>query len=155
MLLWHGSRLTNWASILTKGLQIAPPEAPHCGYMFGKGVYFADMLSKSKCYSFYENSVCKDGILLLCEVALGEMVELQREDFSANILPPGKLRRMGRRGPNPKEARTLEDGVIVPLGCPVDLNDYKSQLWHSEYIVYDPGQIKIRYLIHVRIQPGN
>ncbi|KAG5397208.1 hypothetical protein IGI04_019022 [Brassica rapa subsp. trilocularis] len=67
MLLWHGSHLTNWASILTKGPQIAPPEAPHRGYMFGKGVYFADMFSKSKGYSFYENSVCKDGVLLLCE----------------------------------------------------------------------------------------
>lgn len=42
MLLWHGSRLTNFAGILSQGLRIAPPEAPVCGYMFGKGVYFAD-----------------------------------------------------------------------------------------------------------------
>ena len=28
MLLWHGSRLTNFAGILTQGLRIAPPEAP-------------------------------------------------------------------------------------------------------------------------------
>ncbi|KAL6208200.1 hypothetical protein ACLB2K_019151 [Fragaria x ananassa] len=28
MLLWHGSRLTNWAGILSQGLRIAPPEAP-------------------------------------------------------------------------------------------------------------------------------
>jgi hypothetical protein len=28
MLLWHGSRLTNWYSILAQGLRIAPPEAP-------------------------------------------------------------------------------------------------------------------------------
>jgi len=40
-LLWHGSRLTNWAGILSQGLRIAPPEAPSTGYMFGKGVYFA------------------------------------------------------------------------------------------------------------------
>jgi poly [ADP-ribose] polymerase len=33
MLLWHGSRLTNWASILSQGLRIAPPEAPVTGYM--------------------------------------------------------------------------------------------------------------------------
>ena len=44
MLLWHGSRLTNWVGILSKGLRIAPPEAPVTGYMFGKGVYFADMV---------------------------------------------------------------------------------------------------------------
>ena len=46
MLLWHGSRLTNWVGILSKGLRIAPPEAPVTGYMFGKGVYFADMVSQ-------------------------------------------------------------------------------------------------------------
>lgn len=28
MLLWHGSRLTNWVGILSQGLRIAPPEAP-------------------------------------------------------------------------------------------------------------------------------
>lgn len=27
-LLWHGSRLTNYVSILSTGLKIAPPEAP-------------------------------------------------------------------------------------------------------------------------------
>jgi hypothetical protein len=29
--------------ILKQGLRIAPPEAPVSGYMFGKGVYFADV----------------------------------------------------------------------------------------------------------------
>jgi poly [ADP-ribose] polymerase len=28
MLLWHGSRTTNFAGILSQGLRIAPPEAP-------------------------------------------------------------------------------------------------------------------------------
>ena len=32
-LLWHGSRLTNFAGILSQGLRIAPPEAPSTGYM--------------------------------------------------------------------------------------------------------------------------
>ena len=32
-LLWHGSRLSNWSSILAQGLKIAPPEAPVTGYM--------------------------------------------------------------------------------------------------------------------------
>jgi poly [ADP-ribose] polymerase 2/3/4 len=72
MLLWHGSRLTNFVGILSQGLRIAPPEAPVTGYMFGKGVYFADMSSKSAnyCFTSKENIT---GILLLCEVALGEM----------------------------------------------------------------------------------
>jgi poly [ADP-ribose] polymerase len=52
MLLWHGSRLTNFVGILSQGLRIAPPEAPVTGYMFGKGVYFADMVTKSANYCF-------------------------------------------------------------------------------------------------------
>ena len=40
------------------------------GYMFGKGIYFADMVSKSAnyCYTSKSNPT---GLLLLCEVALG------------------------------------------------------------------------------------
>lgn len=41
-LLFHGSGVTNYLGILAQGLRIAPPEAPTTGYMFGKGVYFAD-----------------------------------------------------------------------------------------------------------------
>jgi poly [ADP-ribose] polymerase len=39
LLLWHGSRSTNFAGILKQGLRIAPPEAPVTGYMFGKVRY--------------------------------------------------------------------------------------------------------------------
>lgn len=49
-LLWHGSRTTNFAGILSQGLRIAPPEAPVNGYMFGKGIYLADIVSKSANY---------------------------------------------------------------------------------------------------------
>ena len=33
-LLWHGSRTTNFAGILSQGLRIAPPEAPVVSYSF-------------------------------------------------------------------------------------------------------------------------
>ncbi|XP_065421544.1 uncharacterized protein LOC101947346 isoform X5 [Chrysemys picta bellii] len=65
-LLWHGSRLGNWVGILSQGLRVAPPEAPVTGYMFGKGIYFADMSSKSANYCFASRQ--RDvGLLLLCE----------------------------------------------------------------------------------------
>ena len=65
--------------ILSEGLRIAPPEAPVTGYMFGKGVYFADVPSKSAnyCHASPENP---EGILLLCEVALG------KENFSKRLI---------------------------------------------------------------------
>uniref|UniRef100_A0A0N4ZDI6 Poly [ADP-ribose] polymerase n=1 Tax=Parastrongyloides trichosuri TaxID=131310 RepID=A0A0N4ZDI6_PARTI len=46
-LLWHGSRVTNWYGILSQGLRMAPKGAPFNGYMFDKGIYMADLSSKS------------------------------------------------------------------------------------------------------------
>ncbi|CAH8493260.1 unnamed protein product [Dicrocoelium dendriticum] len=69
MLLWHGSRLTNWVGILGRGLKVAPPEAPVTGYMFGKGIYFADCSSKSANYS-YPTQKKNVGVLALCEVSV-------------------------------------------------------------------------------------
>lgn len=82
-LLWHGSRCTNFGGILSQGLRIAPPEAPVSGYMFGKGIYLADMSSKSAgyCCSSMSNG---EGLLLLCEAELGNpMQELTNAAYDA------------------------------------------------------------------------
>lgn len=71
MLLWHGSRMSNWFSILSQGLRIAPPEAPCTGYMFGKGVYFADSSSKSSNYCF-PTKTKNVGLAVLCDVSSNE-----------------------------------------------------------------------------------
>ena len=82
-LLWHGSRTTNFPGILSQGLRIAPPEAPVNGYMFDKGIYLADIVSKSAnycCASASDNT----GLLLLCEAQLGDpMYECQGADYHA------------------------------------------------------------------------
>ncbi|XP_028781911.1 poly [ADP-ribose] polymerase 2-like isoform X2 [Neltuma alba] len=150
VLLWHGSRLTNWTGILSQGLRIAPPEAPVTGYMFGKGVYFADMFSKSANYC-YASRTAKDGVLLLCEVALGEMVELLTAKYDADDLPEGKLstKGVGETAPDMSEAQALEDGLIVPLGKPKKRAGMKGDLLYNEYIVYNVEQIRMRYVIHV------
>ena len=69
-LLWHGSRTANFGGILSQGLRIAPPEAPVNGYAFGKGVYLADISTKSAqyCLSSASGGI---GLLLLCEAELG------------------------------------------------------------------------------------
>jgi poly [ADP-ribose] polymerase len=82
-LLWHGSRCTNFGGILSQGLRIAPPEAPVSGYMFGKGIYLADMSSKSAgyCCSGMSNG---EGLLLLCDAELGNpMQELTHASYDA------------------------------------------------------------------------
>jgi poly [ADP-ribose] polymerase len=82
-LLWHGSRCTNFAGILSQGLRIAPPEAPVSGYMFGKGIYLADMSSKSAgyCAAYASNG---HALLLLCEAELGRPIQtLTDADYEA------------------------------------------------------------------------
>ncbi|KAI3414358.1 Poly [ADP-ribose] polymerase (PARP) [Psidium guajava] len=155
MLLWHGSRLTNWIGILSQGLRIAPPEAPASGYMFGKGVYFADMFSKSANYC-YANSAAKAGVLLLCEVALGDMVELLHAKYDADKLPAGKLstKGIGATSPDPSEAQALEDGIVVPLGRPKEQSDRQGDLLYNEYIVYNVDQIRMRYVVEVNFNIG-
>ena len=70
MLLFHGSRISNYAGILGEGLRIAPPEAPTTGYMFDKGVYFADMSSKSANYCHPDRSFSKGIIEILKYVVI-------------------------------------------------------------------------------------
>ncbi|KAG2588655.1 poly [ADP-ribose] polymerase 2-like [Panicum virgatum] len=150
MLLWHGSRLSNWAGILSLGLRIAPPEAPVTGYMFGKGVYFADMFSKSANYCYASES-SRSGVLLLCEVALGDMNELLNADYHANNLPKGKLstKGVGQTAPDLSEAKVTNDGVVVPLGKPKQEPSKRGSLLYNEYIVYNVDQIRMRYVLHV------
>lgn len=150
VLLWHGSRLTNFVGILSQGLRIAPPEAPATGYMFGKGVYFADMVSKSANYCFASNSA-PSACLLLCEVALGKPRKLLQSDYNANKLPAGHHSTHGVGGtqPDPSATITMKDGVKVPLGQGVDSKVPGSSLLYNEFIVYDTAQIKIRYLLQV------
>ncbi|KAF8773148.1 Poly [ADP-ribose] polymerase 1 like protein [Argiope bruennichi] len=119
-LLWHGSRLTNFVGILSQGLRIAPPEAPSTGYMFGKGVYFADMVSKGANYCRTRDSI---GLLLLCEVALGNMYQKTSSEYIEK-LPEGKHSTlgMGTTIPDPMEKFYIGD-VEVPYGTPVRRTD--------------------------------
>jgi hypothetical protein len=73
-LLWHGSRISNFSSILKSGLRIAPNHAPSSGRLFGNGLYFADFFAKASQYCRYYSSD-NEGMLLLCEVALGKSLE--------------------------------------------------------------------------------
>ncbi|KTF95313.1 hypothetical protein cypCar_00028559 [Cyprinus carpio] len=153
MLLWHGSRLSNWVGILSQGLRVAPPEAPVTGYMFGKGVYFADMSSKSANYCFASQKN-NQGLLLLSEVALGNSNELLDADYSADQLPSGKhsTRGLGQTAPDPNNYVAL-DGVTVPMGPSVKTGVGQKggyTLLYNEYIVYNPAQIKMKYLLRVQ-----
>eukprot|EP01061_Rhynchopus_euleeides_P022698 TRINITY_DN3708_c0_g1_i1.p1 TRINITY_DN3708_c0_g1~~TRINITY_DN3708_c0_g1_i1.p1 ORF type:complete len:642 (+),score=321.51 TRINITY_DN3708_c0_g1_i1:1347-3272(+) len=151
MLLWHGSRLTNWGGILSQGLRIAPPEAPTTGYMFGKGVYFADMSSKSANYCF-TNSEKTTGVMVLCEVALGAPKVCTHSDY-IETLPKGKLSCFGKGAtrPDPKGSITYEDRMVIPCGKSQQLGEHTS-LRYNEFIVYNTDQIRMRYLLQLNFK---
>ncbi|KAK2742413.1 hypothetical protein FQN55_007851 [Onygenales sp. PD_40] len=160
-LLWHGSRSTNYGGILSQGLRIAPPEAPVSGYMFGKGVYFADISSKSAGYC---NHYSSDGVglLMLCDVELGDpMFELVNSDYHAgtNAKKNGSLSTLGKGQTIPvgwKDAGCVNEnlkGVMMPdVTTPPKTND-SSEAWlqYNEYIVYDVAQIRVKYLLYVHM----
>ncbi|XP_078256074.1 poly [ADP-ribose] polymerase 1 [Rhinoraja longicauda] len=150
-LLWHGSRTTNFAGILSQGLRIAPPEAPVTGYMFGKGVYFADMVSKSANYC-HTSQAEPVGLVLLADVALGNMYELKRASHVAK-LPKGKhsVKGVGKTAPDPSATIKL-DGVEVPLGKGMQTPAADSSLLYNEYIVYDVAQVNIKYLLRLNFK---
>ncbi|XP_073139928.1 poly [ADP-ribose] polymerase 1 [Henckelia pumila] len=150
MLLWHGSRLTNFVGILREGLRIAPPEAPATGYMFGKGIYFADLVSKSAqyCYTDRKNPV---GFMLLSEVALGDVYELTKSQYMDKP-PKGKhsTKGLGKNVPLQSEYLEWRNNVVVPCGKPTASNVRASELMYNEYIVYNTAQVKLQFLVKVR-----
>jgi len=154
-LLWHGSRLTNWCGILSQGLRIAPPEAPVTGYMFGKGVYFADMSSKSANYCF-ASKASPVGVLLLSEVALGSAYERTGAEYDAAAscakAKKGHTFGKGKTAPDPSGSRELPGGkgVMVPMGKAAPSGVDHSSLLYNELIVYDEAQAKQKFVLQVR-----
>ena len=162
-LLWHGSRSTNFGGILSQGLRIAPPEAPVSGYMFGKGVYLADISTKSANYC-WANTSGNVGLLLLCEVELGKPpLELTTADYNAEELAQ-KAKHISTLGIGQtvpagwKDAACVHptlQGVSMPdVTTPPKHVDTGSQLLYNEYIIYDVAQIRLRYLLRVEIASG-
>ncbi|KAI1288897.1 poly polymerase catalytic domain-containing protein [Xylaria venustula] len=160
-LLWHGSRCTNFGGILSQGLRIAPPEAPVSGYMFGKGIYLADMSSKSAgyCCSYISNG---HALLLLCEAELGDPLQkLTSASYSAGdtAKASGMLSTLGqgRTGPSKwKDAECVHPalkGVKMPdiTVTPGSTGIQDAHLLYNEYICYDISQIRLRYLLRVRM----
>ncbi|CAB0001479.1 unnamed protein product [Nesidiocoris tenuis] len=130
----HAPTHSNYNLEILEGLRIAPPEAPVTGYMFGKGVYFADMVSKSANYCM-TSPANPNGLLLLCQVALGDMYERTRAEY-VEKLPPGKhsVKGLGATAPDPKEYKVTSDDVVIPYGKPVAAMDRtQTSLLYNEY----------------------
>ncbi|KAM4066516.1 poly(ADP-ribose) polymerase catalytic domain-containing protein [Hirsutella rhossiliensis] len=158
-LLWHGSRATNFGGILSQGLRIAPPEAPVSGYMFGKGIYLADMSSKSANYCSARDSNGQ-ALLLLCEAELGRpMQQLTQSSYDAgdDAAAKGMVSTCGIGDTGP--SKWMDAGVVHPTLQGIHMPDMDvkpgptnipgTSLLYNEYICYDVAQVKLRYLFRV------
>lgn len=150
MLLWHGSMVANFASIISNGFRMPQNGG---GLMFGRGIYLADMFCKSLGYC--RVPARNVGLIALNEVALGNMNELSQAT-NVTALPPNihSVKGLGRSGPDPKGNHTRKDGVVIPLGKSIQLpvNPGRAAgLNYNEYIVYHEAQINIQFLVKFKL----
>ncbi|KAF5701057.1 poly polymerase [Fusarium mundagurra] len=160
-LLWHGSRCTNLAGILRMGLRIAPPEAPVSGYRFGKGIYLTDCSSRSADYC-YSTETDGEALLILCEAELGNMQTLGKSDYKAGTKAKknGLHSTCGQGKVGPR--KWVDAGIVHPSLKGVKMpspnakvsetgaND--TELRYNEYICYDVAQVRLRYLLYIKIK---
>nr|XP_035953034.1 protein mono-ADP-ribosyltransferase PARP4 isoform X1 [Halichoerus grypus]XP_035953035.1 protein mono-ADP-ribosyltransferase PARP4 isoform X1 [Halichoerus grypus] len=127
--LLHGSPVQSFVGILSRGL-LLPQVVEDRGTKrtdignLGSGIYFSDSLSTSIKYS---HSGETDGtrLLVVCDVALGKCMDLNKKDFSLSEAPPGY---------------DSVHGVRATATVTTDFED-------DEFVVYKTNQIKMKYII--------
>ncbi|KAJ5378724.1 poly polymerase [Penicillium cosmopolitanum] len=159
-LLFHGSRAVNWIGILSQGLRSdaqtrVTPESPV------KGIYFADVSSKSAGYCRYAPGD-PGSCMLICEVEVGKKPQ---PCGSAPAL--GDIKAMHKQGHISYLAAGATDfskwcdaGAVHPSLAGVQMPDTSSgrsvskmlspgfgKYPHNEWVVYDPAQIRQRYFV--------
>jgi len=124
--LWHGTRIGNILSILSKGMIIPPANASHCaGRMFGDGLYFSDQSTKSLNYAYgFWDGGSRDNVcyMFLVDVAMGK-----------HYTPRSWSERLPKSGYDSTFAKAGVSGVR-----------------NNEMIVYKTAQAKPRYLVEFK-----
>ena len=124
--------------------------------MFGKGIYFADIVSKSANYC-HASKANPYGCLILCEVSLGNSMQKYFADYNANLLDENKhsIKGIGKWGP--KEGEIIKEEVFVPNGQIVSTGIsnviyifIQTSLMYNEYVVYNASQVKMCYLVRFK-----
>lgn len=151
-LLWHGTNVAVVVAILKSGLRIMP----HSGGRVGKGIYFASMCQKSASYVSCTNQ--NIGFMFLTEVAIGKQHVITADDSSLKKAPNGydSVLAKGRLEPDSSLDTHLEfEGkkVIVPQGKGKAFAQ-SSSFHHSEYLVYNEHQARLRYLLKINFGKG-
>lgn len=151
-LLWHGTNIAVIAAIQKSGLRIMPS----AGGRVGKGLYFASENGKSSGYVRTETIDKKQiGFMYLVEVVLGDQEIITRDDSSLNFqkvekgLGKDSVLAKGTTEPDPKNDVQIKGDwqpITVPQG-PVINTGTKSSFSQSEYLVYQEGRARMKYLL--------
>ncbi len=131
-LLYHGSKLSNFLGILSRGLMLPKCVTNEYGEgmrtdvgSLGAGIYFAEKIDVSLGYCKREVSGVKDSFLVcVCEVALGACKEYYEVNNSLVRAPEGFQSCCGVGGTN--------------------------AFAENEYVVYETKQCRIKYLIELK-----
>jgi poly [ADP-ribose] polymerase len=140
-LLWHGTYTINTTGIITNGLQIFQT-AKH-GSMFGRGLYFANVSTKSMGYlgsgSLDIKTKKKKFVMFLCEVQINNLIYNSIPKTTNNV-----VQGLGQWTPNIAQHEKL-NGCIVPVG---DLIQTQHRtLLYDEFVVYDTNKIRLKYIL--------
>lgn len=117
--------------------------------MFGKGLYFADCVSKSAnyCYTYPGNDI---GLVLMCEVALGTS-KLMVDAFNVVDIPNADFQSIHAIGCYTPIVHGQIDNITVPLhGFQKSRTRPTLRLNYNEFVVYNPNQVKIKYLFKMK-----
>jgi poly [ADP-ribose] polymerase len=123
---WHGSSQSNILSILKSGLNVRPPStAAIAGALFGSGVYGSETSSKSLGYSLgrWGQSSGNNAWLFVCNFEMGN--PYYPTTYGINSIPSG-----------------YDSCWALP---------HKTGLHNDELIVYNSNQIKIKYLLELKV----
>ena len=155
MLLWHGTRLSNYLSILKMGLILRPDVLPGTyisGKMFSYGIYGANSFSKSFNYTGadHQNNVA---CLFLAEFGLGNVSKRTQHDYyiTEKSLKSEGYNSVHGCGQKTPSSYINIDNVIIPQGklCK-SINSNECSLLYDEFVVYNENQLNLKYIVEVK-----
>ncbi|XP_034759163.2 protein mono-ADP-ribosyltransferase PARP4-like [Acipenser ruthenus] len=128
--LFHATSASSFVGILSRGLLLPKVAIEQHGIdrtdigNLGCGIYFSNALSTILKYSKPSES---DGtrLLVVCDIALGECKHLHKKDFTLASAPAGYSSVLGVR----------------------QTADVASEFQDDEYVVYNPSQVQIKYVV--------
>jgi predicted DNA-binding WGR domain protein len=159
ILLFHGTKTQNMLGILSKGLLIAPIESKSSGNRFGSGIYLSDSFQKSLNYTSNEDKK----YVLMVDTLLDKVYKINDKNQFTNVKDIKKkgyncLINDSRRHISFENKIYLNNGLVVPTEMieekrerRYDFNifSYDSYDSVSEYVIYDPKLVNVKYIIEL------